>query len=80
MIYKPAPRQQTPKIILQLDSPLTQFQNQFEDVDSPTPRDRIGNGNNSPMTIHAPGPQVAAKNEMLKQMKAIMAETAELLC
>lgn len=28
------------------------------------------------MTTHAHGPQVAAKKEMLKQMNAIMAETA----
>lgn len=59
---------------------LTQFQNQFEDVDSPTPLDRMGNGKISPITTHAQGPHVAAKNEMLKQMKAIMAETALLLC
>ena len=32
------------------------------------------------MTTHAHGPQVAAKKEMLKQMKAIMAETAALSC
>ena len=32
------------------------------------------------MTTQAHGPQVAAKKEMLKQMKAIIAETAALLC
>ena len=55
---------------------LTQFQNQLDDVEIPTPRERIGSGKISPMTTHAHGPQVAAKNEMLKQMKATMALTA----
>ena len=55
---------------------LTQFQNQLDEVEIPTPRDLIGRGKISPMTTHAHGPQVAAKKEMLKQMNAIMAETA----
>ena len=55
---------------------LTQFQNQFDEVEMPTPRDLIGRGKISPMTTHAHGPQLAAKKQMLKQMKAIMAETA----
>ena len=59
---------------------LTQFQNQLEAVDNPTPRLRIGSGKIYPITTQAAGPQVAAKNMMLMQMKAIMAFTAELLC
>lgn len=55
---------------------LTQFQNQLDEVEIPTPRDLIGRGKISPITTHAHGPQVAAKKEMLKQMKAIIAETA----
>ena len=55
---------------------LTQFQNQLDEVEIPTPRALIGRGNISPITTHAHGPQVAAKKEMLKQMKAIIAETA----
>jgi hypothetical protein len=37
------------------------FHSQFEAVERPTPRDRIGSGKISPMTIHAPGPHVEAK-------------------
>ena len=36
-------------------------------------------GKTSPITIQAAGPQVMAKTEMLRQMKAIMALTAEWL-
>lgn len=53
---------------------LTQFQNQFEEVDRPSPREQIGRGKISPTTTKAHGPQVAAKNEMLKQMNAIIAD------
>lgn len=59
---------------------LTQFQNQFDAVESPTPRERIGRGKISPTTTHAEGPQVIAKQDMFKQIKAIIAATAELLC
>ena len=58
---------------------LTQFQNQLEDVERPTPRERIGRGKTSPMTTHAHGPHVDANIEMLMQMKAIIADTADLL-
>lgn len=58
------------------DVRLTQFQNQLEAVERPTPRERMGRGKISPMTTQALGPQVVAKKEMLKQMKAIMALTA----
>jgi hypothetical protein len=37
-------------------------------------------GKTSPTTTHATGPQVTEKKAMLKQIKAIIAETAELLC
>jgi hypothetical protein len=37
---------------------------QHEEVDRPTPRDRIGMGKISPMTTQAPGPQVEAKKKM----------------
>jgi hypothetical protein len=55
------------------------FQSQLEAVESATPRERIGRGKISPMTIHAPGPQVLAKKKMKMAMKAIWALTAELL-
>ena len=58
----------------------TQFQNQLLAVDNPTPRERIGSGKISPITTQAQGPHVAAKKEMLKQMKAIIADTAAWLC
>ncbi len=58
---------------------LTQFQNQFDAVESPTPRERMGSGKISPMTIQAAGPHVVAKKKIFMQMKAIMAEMAELL-
>lgn len=50
---------------------LTVFQSQLEAVDKATPRERIGSGNISPMTIHAPGPQVEAKKKMKIAIKAI---------
>ncbi len=59
---------------------LTQFQNQLDEVERATPRERIGRGKISPITTQAHGPQVAAKKDMLKQMNAIIAETAALLC
>lgn len=62
------------------DALLTQFQNQLEDVERPTPRDRIGRGKISPTTTHAAGPQVIANVEMKRQIKAIIADTAALLC
>lgn len=37
---------------------------QHEEVDSPTPRDRIGMGKISPITTQAPGPHVEAKKKM----------------
>jgi hypothetical protein len=37
-------------------------------------------GKISPMTTQAAGPQVAAKKEIFKQINAIMALTAEVLC
>lgn len=49
---------------------------QLEAVERPTPRERMVRGKISPMTIQAQGPQVVAKTEMFKQMKAIMARTA----
>ena len=57
----------------------TQFQNQLDEVERPTPRERMGSGSISPITTQAQGPQVAAKKEMLKQMKAIIIDTALLL-
>jgi hypothetical protein len=47
------------------------FQSQLEAVERATPRDRIGRGKISPMTIQAPGPQVDAKKKMKMAMKAI---------
>lgn len=58
---------------------LTQFHSQFDAVDSPTPRDRIGSGNVSPMTTQAVGPHVEAKNAIDKQINAIIADVAEVL-
>lgn len=59
---------------------LTQFQNQLDAVDRPTPRERIGSGNISPTITQAAGPQVAAKLEIKKQINATIAETAAELC
>jgi hypothetical protein len=42
----------------------TQFHNQLEAVERPTPRDRMGMGKISPMMTQAPGPQVVAKKAM----------------
>jgi uncharacterized heparinase superfamily protein len=39
---------------------IIQFQNQLLAVESPTPRERMGSGNISPITTHAQGPQVDA--------------------
>lgn len=58
---------------------LTVFQSQLDAVDKATPRERIGSGKISPMTIHAPGPQVEAKKKMKIAMNAIWAFTAEML-
>jgi len=44
-----------------------------------TPRERMGRGKISPMTIQAPGPQVLAKKKMKMAMKALWALTAEML-
>ena len=55
------------------------FHSQFDAVLRATPRDRIGKGKISPMTIQAPGPQVEAKKKMKKQMKATCALTAGML-
>lgn len=55
------------------------FQSQLLAVESATPRDRIGSGKISPMTIQAPGPQVEAKKKMKMAMKAIWALTAAML-
>lgn len=55
------------------------FHNQFDAVDKATPRDRIGRGKISPITIQAPGPQVDAKKKMKMAMNAICALTAEML-
>jgi len=55
------------------------FQSQLEEVERATPRERIGRGKISPMTIQAPGPQVLAKKKMKMAMKAIWALTAEML-
>lgn len=35
---------------------MMQFQNQLEEVERPTPRERMGRGKTSPMTTHAHGP------------------------
>jgi hypothetical protein len=43
---------------------MMQFQSQLEAVERPTPRLRIGMGKISPITTHAPGPQVEAKKKM----------------
>ena len=56
------------------------FQSQFDAVESATPRDRIGSGKISPMTTHAPGPQVVAKKKMKIAMKATCALTAPMFC
>ena len=58
---------------------LTQFQNQLDAVERPTPRERIGRGKISPTTTHAEGPHVIAKQDILRQMKAIIAEMAAVL-
>ena len=58
---------------------LTQFHSQFDAVDNPTPRDRIGSGKVSPITTQAQGPHVLAKKAMDKQTKAIIAEVADVL-
>ena len=55
------------------------FQSQLEAVESATPRERIGSGKISPMTIQAPGPHVLAKKNMKMAMKAICALTAAML-
>jgi len=55
----------------------TVFQSQLDAVERPIPRERIGSGKISPITTHAPGPQVLAKNAIEMQMKAISALTAE---
>lgn len=55
------------------------FHNQLEAVERPTPRDLMGSGKISPMTIQAPGPQVEAKKKMKMAMKEICALTAEIL-
>ena len=47
------------------------FHSQLEEVERATPRERIGRGKISPMTIQAPGPQVEAKKKMKMAMKAI---------
>lgn len=47
------------------------FHNQFEAVESPTPRDRMGNGKISPTTTHATPPQQEAKKKMYIATKAI---------
>jgi len=43
---------------------MIQFQSQFEEVDKPTARERMGRGKISPITTQAPGPQVVAKKNM----------------
>ena len=58
---------------------LTQFQNQLDAVERPTPRDRIGSGKISPMTTQATGPQVEANMLMFMQINAIIADVADLL-
>jgi hypothetical protein len=55
---------------------LTQFHSQFDEVERPTPRDRMGIGKISPMTTQAPGPHVEAKKKMYIQMNAIKARVA----
>ena len=60
-------------------TPMMVFHSQLEAVDRATPRERIGSGKISPMTIHAPGPHVVAKKKMKMAMKAIWALTAETL-
>jgi len=55
------------------------FHSQLEAVDRATPRERMGSGKISPMTIHAPGPQVEAKKKIKMAMKEIWALTAEML-
>ena len=59
---------------------LTQFHIQLEAVERPTPRERMGSGKISPTTTHATGPQVKEKMATLIIMKAIIEETAGLLC
>lgn len=58
---------------------MMQFQNQLDEVERPTPLERIGRGKISPITTQAQGPQVVANMKMLMQMKAIMADTADRL-
>ena len=58
---------------------LTVFHSQLEEVERATPRERMGRGKISPITIQAPGPQVEAKKKMKMAMKAICALTAEML-
>lgn len=48
----------------------TQFQNQFDAVDSATPFDLMGSGKISPMTTHAAGPQLVAKKKIYKHTNA----------
>jgi hypothetical protein len=58
---------------------LTQFHNQFEAAERPTPRERIGIGKISPTATQADGPQVIAKENILMQMKATIALVADWL-
>lgn len=58
---------------------MMQFQNQLDEVERPTPRERMGRGKTSPTTIQAHGPHVVANMKMLIQMNAIMADTADVL-
>lgn len=57
----------------------TQFQNQLEAVERPTPRERIGNGKISPTTTQAAGPHEMAKVATFRQINATIAAIAELL-
>jgi hypothetical protein len=52
---------------------MIQFQNQLDEVDRPTPRDRMGRGKTSPMTTHAHGPHC----EGVSLAQCIMGQTAE---
>ena len=56
-----------------------QFQNQFDAVDRPMPRERMGRGKISPTTTQAEGPHVMANQDMLRQMKGITADIAAVL-
>ena len=55
------------------------FQSQLDEVESATPRERIGSGKISPIRTHAPGPQVEAKKKMYIAIKATCELTAETL-